>query len=60
MPRCHVMFCSVVEALLRSQRCEKKVKLALTIYHDFMQSFLSDFERSGKINRGVLAFASLP
>jgi len=38
----------------------KMIKLALTIYHDFTQSFLSDFERRGNINRGALTFATLP
>jgi len=32
----------------------KRIKLALTIYRDFMQKFVSDFERRGNINRKQL------
>ena len=38
---------------------KKRVKLALIIYRDFMQKFLSEFERRGNINRnqpGTLTF----
>jgi len=27
------------------------IKLALTIYRDFMQNFLSDFEKKGNVDR---------
>jgi len=33
---------------------KKRIKLALIIYRDFMQTFLSDFDRRSNINRKQL------
>jgi len=41
-----IMLCAV-GALLRNQRYEKRIKLALTIYRDFMQKFFYQILRGG-------------
>ena len=54
MPTCQEMLWRAVGRYWETTDTRNTIKLALIIYRDFMQKFLSDFERWGNISRKQL------